>query len=201
MSTDCYRISSVFANCVLCSACILEGRCLQSFTSHSSLNSFLSLNKILLTVAWVAGTIAGSLFVRTNPFDFVSVMRMLSTQHVSIVGGVICIGLPIFLSSVCVKYLPGFALCVIAFVKAFTYFCCLSALVIVYGQAGWLVRWLFFFSDSCSVPVLIWFWYRNIDRKNAAPWKDLRLCVAIGALILCIDYFVVSQFSMTLFHY
>ena len=174
---------------------------MHSFTLHSSLNGFLSLNKILLAVAWVAGAVAGYLFVRTDPSYFVAVMRMLSTQHVSIVGGVICIGLPIFLSAVCVKYFSSIALCVIAFIKAFTYFCCLSALMIVYGQAGWLVRWLLFFSDSCSVPVLIWFWFRNIDGKNATLWKDSLLCVAIGALVLCIDYFAVSQFSMTLFHY
>ena len=67
-----------------------------------------------------------------------------------------------------------------------------------FGDAGWLVRSLYQFSDLFLVPVLCWFSLRYISGDRPLVRKDL-LTVLIGCVTVCsLDLCFISPFLVKL---
>ena len=119
--------------------------------------------------------------VRTAP----SLMGLLSAA--------IC---PFLLSGLAVYLSETWLLMMIAGVKAFCFGFCACGTILAFGDGGWLVRFLFLFSDYCLIPLLLFYWVRHIQDQAALP----ELCVyLITAVLICfVDYWVISPFLVSI---
>lgn len=154
---------------------------------------------MLLAVFWIAGMLTGLHISNTvNAFDN-SLMRAAVLSGVSMVGLLAVVLFPLILSAIAVYFSVPLFFFLLSFGKAFGFAFCSFRILTAFGSAGWLVRWLLLFSDTCMSVVLLWFWIRNINGIGASSKKDLAVCAAFALLIGCFDYFVVSPFLRMLF--
>lgn len=165
---------------------------------------FLSVHKrvmcpLLLALFWCIGLLAG--YAVATKTSYSVLMRMFSLDRVSFVGLVFTAIIPLVISTAAFRLSLPLLILPIAFMKAFLFSFCASALTLVYADAGWLARWLYIFSDSFIVIFLLWFWVRNITGINESLQKDFAITLFASSLLICIDYFIVSPFSVMLFNY
>lgn len=166
--------------------------------------NFLSKHKrvvlsLLLALFWCIGLLAG--YTVATKTSFTVLMHTFSLQRVSFVGLVFATIFPLSLSAAAFRLSLPLLILPIAFTKAFLFSFCASALTLIYADAGWLARWLYTFSDSIMVIFLLWFWVRNITKRAGIFQKDFAVSLFAASLLICIDYFIVSPFSVMLFNY
>lgn len=71
--------------------------------------------------------------------------------------------------------------------------CCI--LCLQYGQAAWLARWMFGFFDACSVPVLFYYWLRNLYNGHRKGNLESIILLLILIALLFIDYRIISPYA------
>lgn len=153
---------------------------------------------VLLALFWCVGLFFGIYTACSFNDAFVPLMRAAVQCRVSIVGLLLILFLPFLFAAFAVYFSQPWLLLVIGFVKAFSFgFCCFAAQS-CFGSAGWLVRLLLLFSDSCMLPVLCWFCVRHISGDLMAIRKDLILALALAIVVGSIDYYWVSPFLAAL---
>lgn len=153
---------------------------------------------LLLASFWTTGLLIGYTVAAKTSISLL--MRAFTLERVSIVGLVLVTILPLILSAAAYRLSVPYFILPIAFIKAFLFSFCACALALVYTDAGWLARWLYIFSDSLMVIFLLWFWVRNIPNVKGSVQKDFVICLIAASLLISIDYFIVSPFSVMLFN-
>lgn len=149
---------------------------------------------LFLAFFWFLGLAFGILFFLLSGDSFVSLMRGTLTSSVSIIR-VLCVSLlPFLLSAFAVFISEPRLLLLICFGKAFLFSFVSFGVIQAFGSAGWLVRWLLLFSDCASVPVLYWFWLRNISGNSRFCFWEICGFLSMELLIGSIDYCLVSPF-------
>ena len=165
-------------------------------------HNYLHLNtcaKLSLTISWLLGILLGLYLSLSLTEDSYSLVRTLFNSRVSTVGHITSLLLPVILSAIAWKLeLPALYL-FLAFTKALCYGFCICSLGYVFQGAGWLLRWLYLFSDSCSSALLLWFWHRNMSLPNHRSAKDLYISGITTIAIVLIDMYYVIPFSNGLF--
>ena len=159
-----------------------------------------SVHKLLLVSVWILGLFLGCYFASRIPADTVSLMRSVTDDRLSIVAIILVLILPLFMSAILLRITMPVLIFPLVLIKAFCFSFCSYGLVIAFADAGWLVRWLLVFSDSCIVVLLLWFWFRNIAGDRRTLKADLAVCSIASALIVFFDYLIVSPFTQMLFH-
>ena len=158
-----------------------------------------SIARLLLAIIWILGILLGLYIAVSLPDNSRQIVAALTQSRVSVVSIIGCFFVPVILSAIVwkVKYLALFF--VLAFLKAVCYGFCFCTIGHVFRDAGWLLRWLFLFSDSCSSALLLWFWYRNITPMDHRVTKDLFICGIISAGVILFDICYVIPFCQRLF--
>ena len=159
------------------------------------------LHKIFIILSWLLGLCLGYYFGVKTPLSVISLMRMSVSQRVSIVWLFFVLLIPLFLSFLALRFSLPQLFIPLAFFKAYSLSYCIFCVTYFFGSAGWLVRLLCFFSDSCCVVILILFWLSHTVWRKRKCLYNLGLCAAATILIGCIDYFIVSPFGTILFNY
>lgn len=155
----------------------------------------------ILAFFWIVGLLCGVFFASAVK-DFVfPQMRSFAYVRVSIAGLVAVLAFPLAISAVAVYLNVPVFLFPICFFKAFSFGCCLYSISVAFGDAGWLVRLLLLFSDSCMIVPLLWFWCRHQTGKRASIKRDLAVCTSFAALIGVTDYYLVSPYLVELMNY
>ena len=162
---------------------------------------YIFLRKIALTFFWILGLLSGTLLVSKLPAVSVSMMRAIALERTSIVGLAISLSFPLLLSVITLRLSMPSLLFPIAFIKAFLFAYSSFGVSLVFGDAGWLLRWLFIFSDSIMVICLLWFWFRNVSGCINSAKRDFVICTLFAVIVFCIDCFIVSPFVMMLFNH
>lgn len=156
---------------------------------------------ILLAFLWISGLLCGMFFISAAGDLFSSLMYAAAFCRVSIVGLAAVLLFPLIVSAVAVYMaVPAFVL-PICFLKAFCYGCVLFVSSAAFGNAGWLMRILLLFSDSCMMVPLHWFWCRHLSGRRDSLKRDLTVCVVLAAFIGSVDYFLVSPYLVELMNY
>ena len=155
--------------------------------------------KFLLVLCWIFGLFAGYFFIIGHGDSISSLMHTAVNQRVTIVGLVLTLFFPLIISAMAVHLRSPLVLLVLVFLKAFCFSGCYFAVGIAFKGAGWLVRWLLLFSDSCMVVMLLWLWLEIIAGEVHTFKHSLITCVISAIIVGCIDYFVISPFLVTLF--
>ncbi len=154
---------------------------------------------ILLALIWILGIILGFYFAFQATVSVSHLMLSVIDSRLSIVGLLFVLIFPLLFVFVVLRLSRPLLVLPVIFTKAFFFSCCVFSVAFASGDAGWLVRWLFIFSDSCSVIVLLWFSFRNMAENREGLRTDFLISLIISAAIGCIDYFLVSPFAMMLF--
>lgn len=166
--------------------------------NHYSAYSYIRI-KILLSICWVLGLLLGLYLAIHLPDNSHSLVRTLVHSRVSTVGLITNLFLPIILSAIVWKLkIPALYL-FLAFIKAICYGFCFSAMTLAFQEAGWLLRWLFLFSDTFISVLLLWFWFRNIAKPKECGARDLCICCVLAIFICLADVCYVTPFSNGLF--
>lgn len=151
----------------------------------------------ILAFVWISGLICGVMYAAYDA-TIISLMRMVCFNCVSIVGLATILILPLLISAVAVYFSKPAVIYLLSAFKAFSSGYCIYGTLAVYGSAGWLIRLLLLFSDTCITVVLMWFWIRHISGSKRALTADTAVCTVLAGLIGIIDYTVVSPFLVTL---
>ncbi len=153
---------------------------------------------VILSLAFLAGLISGaylSLFADPSVF---SLMRMAASCHVSIVGILAALLLPVAFSAFAIYTSCVQLLFFVAFIKAFTVSFLSTGFLLALGDSGWLLRMLLMFSDLASLPLLCWLWLHACSNGRTS---NLR-CAAVVLFVACgigyMDYYCVSPFLANL---
>ena len=156
---------------------------------------------LLFFAVWIAGLILGPTAVLGMNFDFDTLLHTAVQHDPSFIGLAVILILPLAISALAARYRIYFLFYVLAFFKAFCFSFCVYSIHLGFGSAGWLVRWLLVFSDSCMLIPLFLLWYRNLSGKCFTFKKDITVCAVIAAVAGCIDICVISPFLTLLFCY
>ena len=168
-------------------------KCFRFFSMDSR-----SLYRALLAACFSGGLLAG-LYLYSHITYTSSLMCMLPTERVSIVGLLTVLFLPLLISSLAALFSIKSIILLVAFFKGLTFCCCSAHIIAAFGDAGWLLRWLLMFSDSLMLIPLVWFWNRNIFGSCKSFWFDITVCSIIGVAVGIVDLVFISPLLVSLF--
>ena len=154
--------------------------------------------QLLLAFSWILGLGAGALAFRYAGDILVSLMPLAVHSQLSIVSLLLSISLPFLLSAFAVFIsCPGLWL-VVGFGKAFAYSYLVCGVLACFGSAGWLIRWLLLFTDSCSAALLYGYAARFVPGLQVFSPAGLLGCLTVVALLVGIDYVYFSPLLQAL---
>ena len=149
----------------------------------------------LLVCIWLAGMLFGiaiSFLCRTH---LMSVLPLICPVFFRVHHKIFLALLPFLLSAFAVHFSNPAWLFWICGIKSTLFSFCCVVLCLCYGQAGWLARWIFLFLDVCSLPLLFFYWLRNLRNRRGSCWYEhIILLLALIALIL-LDYRIVTPYG------
>lgn len=148
----------------------------------------------LLACAWLLGLVSGAVLSIFAGDPLFSMMRAAASSCVSIPGLLSATLLPLLFSAFAVYISKPWLLIPIAFGKAFLFSYLSVGVMIAFGSAGWLIWWLLMFSDSCSLPLLWWFWLKAVSQPRGSLIRRTGFALAAAAVIGSVDYCIVSPF-------
>ena len=155
-------------------------------------------NRFFLACTWIFGLISGAVCSVHSGIFLTSLMRTAVHGSVSIVGLMSAGLLPLLFSAAAVFISKIWLLIPVAFCKAFLYAYFAAGLMAAYGNAGWLVRILFMFSDYVMLPVLWWYWMSVLDGRDRLFYRKSAVACAAALMIGCFDFYIVSPFLASL---
>lgn len=171
------------------------------FFFHDTPSQLRKGSRFLLAFFWVAGLLCGMLAFRTGNRQFLLLMRSVIYEPVSIVGVLFSVTFPFLISASAVfMSKPGF-LFPICFAKAFSFSVVSIGILQAYGSAGWLIRFFLLFGDYGSLPLLYWYWMRNIPRAQGASHLEAGAILSLLVLIGSINFRVIAPFLASLIEY
>ena len=149
---------------------------------------------IILAFSWIAGLLCGLFFVSKAAEPLSLLMHTAVYNHITLFGLAAVLFLPLIASAAAVYLGAHILIFPICFIKSFAFGVCLCGVSVAFGSAGWLVRVLLLFSDSCMIVVLLWFWYRHLTGDRSVLRRDTVLCAAVALFVGLVDYLFVSPF-------
>lgn len=151
----------------------------------------------LFTGLFIAGFLLGMAFCIRFRNHILPLMRGLPYASVSIVLFPAVLLLPFLLSWVLCCLHPAF-LFPVCFCRAFGFAFVHLGLSAAFPGCGWLMRWLFLFSDCACLPLLFVFWLRLVRRGDCRRIRELSAPCAIAGIIGAVDRFLILPFAAEL---
>lgn len=152
-----------------------------------------------LTITWILGLLAGVFCLNQSPTYLLIDSSYL--WELSGIGLTVSLAFPILLSFILLKLICFYAVLPLVFVKAFSFMFCFGNVFIAFGDAGWLVSRLIFFSDCILVLLLLVHWFCSAIGERWNRTQCFTAYIIVPVLIGCFDYFVITPFWVTLVNY
>lgn len=154
--------------------------------------------RISVIGAWVAGELIGYCVGSKIPNTVFPLMRMPAFGQVSIVWLFLFAIFPFLFSFIASRRCWLSLLKAFVFLKAycFTYSVCCVGLA--FGNAGWLMRFLCFFTDALCTLLLLWFILYFPASSKSQQHRRLLLCCVSVATLVCLDYFAIKPLFLML---
>ena len=166
----------------------------QRFRNHNQKAFWISL-------FWILGLIIGFIVSWNMEAIHNALANSLLHSDASVVGFLASLIFPFLLSAVFFKFSVWKGICILAFLKAFTFSYCSTTIVCCFGSAGWLLRCILAFSGSTTGVILLWFWIRSCRQTTRSGYQDLFLCLFLTLVVGFIDYCMISPFGVHLLSY
>ncbi len=156
---------------------------------------------LMLALIWVLGLACG-LYIVSSAGDFLSsLMSVISAEHASIVGLAVVLFLPLAITAFAAFFSSPAIIYLFCGFKAICLGCCLGGVTLAFGCSAWLIWTLLFFSNSASVALMLWLWYRYFCLGSYTFRRDLMICIAAAVAVGIIDHFLVSPYLAMLINY
>ena len=149
-------------------------------------------DKFVLALSWAAGFGSGCVLFRYAGSNLVTQMPLAVNCQLSIFGLLIPVFLPFLISAFAVYLCAPKLLFWVSFLKAclFAYVSC--AVHGVYGDAGWLIRSLFLFTDMIGTVLLYHYWQRHISGTRKFSGRTFAKYQAVLFLVAWLDHCYIS---------
>ena len=132
-------------NCRICA--LLSGSEVDSLMKPLQVISHVHHFKRYVILCWFAGLLAGIRLAVIFPVNLRSLMCGVVFEPVSIVGAMVCLFLPLFLTVISVRFQKPWFTLVVCFYKSLSHYFCAWILLLHFQSAGWLVSFLLLFAD------------------------------------------------------
>lgn len=163
-----------------------------SFCLRSSLSG--------IAAGWIIGLLLGAFFAAGMDDAVLSLMRLMLSAQVSIVGVFLCALLPFLFAAYAVMIERDSLLYAVLLLRGFSLGCGIWLTVRLFGSAAWLVQPLAQFTGNISSAVLLLAALRWQGRPHRV--KRELICVSVFlALVSAADCFAVSAFLAALLDY
>lgn len=150
--------------------------------------------RIFLALCFYGGLLLGAVLATQAEESFISWMRTVQVQRVSIVSLLGAAFLPFLISAYAVLISQVWLLFPVCFLKAFSFGFCVAGVSYVFGSAGWLVCGLLLFTDLCTMPMLLFFWLRHIDGAHRPQLAESALTASLLFLAGSLDHCLITPF-------
>ena len=167
------------------------------FLLHSALLPFRrKLSTIFLAFSFFFGLLFGILLFIHSGESAVSLMRGSMFSAVSIVDFLTCALLPFLLSSFVVSWRQSGLLYLISFLEAFI-FAYVSMIVIYFCPVpDPYSRWIFLFGEAISLPLLFFYWIRELDQETSCTNTWTFFLLTSGFCIGAVEYYLISSLCL-----
>ena len=155
---------------------------------------FLS-SSTLLVYIWLLGIISGTVIALLCRAGLSLLLVAIYPVIFSLPCKLILSFLPFLLSAFAVYFSRPAWLFLICGTKAalFSFRC--AILCLYYGQAGWLARWIFLFSEVCSLPLLLFYCLRSFGPNRGWRWFEHIIFFLVLVVLILIDYRIVTPYA------
>lgn len=152
----------------------------------------------LLAFCFCLGLAGGSFTFLLAGKTLLPLMRSALYAPVSIVG-ILCVSVfPILISAYAV-FLSNFLLLLsLSFARAFLFSFVSLGISQAFASAGWLMQGLLLFGGWTSLPVLYWYWLRNLSPGRRFHWGETALAFTLSGLLGSIHFGIISPFLVRL---
>ena len=157
--------------------------------------------KVLLIIFWSFGILVGFINASRLSIRFNISMQAIVHNRLSIVGGILVLFLPLLLTAILRLFFKPIFLIPLAFVKAYIHAFIAGFICLIFGNSGQWYRFLITFSASVSNIVCLALWLSCIDKPPSSFRILLTRAGVTSAVILCVDFCVISTAISTHFHY
>ncbi|MBE6947591.1 MAG: hypothetical protein E7454_05010 [Ruminococcaceae bacterium] len=128
---------------------------------------------------------------------FILMMRTALSSPVSIVGSIVAVFLPYFISLIAILTGSSFLKRLVCWLMIFRYTSTAWCIAQCFGTAGWLIRVLAQLPDMILIPVLVWLTIQHNYRfRKSIILACFTVCLLLITLIQC--YFVSPYLTMLL---
>jgi hypothetical protein len=149
--------------------------------------SRLNASSFILFLFWSFGMLTGLYVISNATATVLPVIYLSYAVRPTLFSLILTQTLPLLLSCVVCWLGKPTLILPIVFTKAFTFAICTFGVIMAYGDAGWLVRWIILLSDSCSVVFLLWFCLRRLSSRSTSLFNDLLICY-IAIVVICYSH-------------
>lgn len=182
------RLWSAVVNDIQHVDCVAKpGRGGTSFSDSSCI-----LSAFTLAFLWLLGLVLGAYLGMKCPVSYLHTLYFAAASPPTIFGLFISTFLPFVFCMYGSYRKKKWLIYISCFYKVFTFSFCSAALSVAFGSAGWLIRFLFRFTDFMTLGVLCWFCIRSM--MGILREQDYIICVAICVPFGIFDYCIVSPF-------
>lgn len=153
---------------------------------------------LYLASFWLAGFVSGILF-SLHADSLAALQGVFFLRRQTVAGLTVVLIFPLLISVLLLR--KPVLLYIVSFTKSFCLGCS-SGYVLTFSLAsGWLISFLFLFSDTLFQPWLYFFWASHLDGNQEKLVKHIAVCSLAAVTIGLVDLFFISPFLMTLFNY
>lgn len=149
----------------------------------------------LLVYIWLAGMLFGTLISILCREHLTSWLPLIYPVFGSVHCKIFFPLLPFLLSAFAVSFSRSAWLFWLCGIKSTLFSACCVNLCLLYGQAGWLARWIFLFFDVCSLPLLFFYWLRNLGTHRDRHWYGRIVFYLVLLVLILIDYRIVAPYA------
>lgn len=151
-----------------------------------------------LAIFWILGFCLGICLSLSASENIFSLMPILLTGNVSIVGMLIVFTFPFIIAVVLTHLSLRNFLYLLGFVKSFCFSFASSCIFLSFRSAGWLMCALIMFSDLILSVLFFWFLLRCITGNSNMYIIDTAFCTVITAAVVCVNYYLITPFLLSL---
>ena len=152
----------------------------------------------MLAFVWFLGLESGRLYATQTSNTYLLLMRVAAMTRPSIIGLAVSVLLPFLITIGSVYFARPSIIYILAFLWAELFGYSSACLQLMFGSAGWLIRFLLLFTQCFTAPLLCWLMIRYIGGIKPSFLRDSLIAVSIALTIGTIDYFIISPFLTAL---
>lgn len=152
----------------------------------------------ILALILCSGYCAGSFIGKLSCSSVSSMMCMAVTSRVMIISLLSVISLPFIVTVIAVYLRQNWLILVIAFFRSVSFSYLGSCILCSYAFSGWLVLFLFLFSDCISLLILCWLWVHVLKGDDIRLRPRLSVVFVLLLVVVSLDCHYISPFLVSL---